>query len=646
MADLLETQVAPLADERSTPSRVATTPSDWIRTVGMAGGIFFLVGIVLWLWNVVELSAAASTTTTEPRFRWMVIRLWLALGILAMLYHAVKDGTRTYRRLYGALAAGLTLTGMVLLTYFAVAQGIIQAAAVSGYPPDELLLRSRMWGGAAAGLVGLATWLVAMAPFVVAVSQALEGPAVTPLNYFGRLWSCARKDSVLLQLLAGGLALIGLLVAGAILLHMPLRDLALRIDKLSPENLLGYGLLPYGLFLCLLATPFGMILARQEDEAAWRHSVAYLIGFAGALTGLAGMGTLFTDLTPLGDLLAPYGLMLLFLSFIQLWAFISSVGPDSDIGYRTAQVVRLVGMGVFLAACGRSLYPSVAEWLERGDVPSYLVPNGFLLMVAGLIFAFFGYAATSDSKVIVLTRRELAAYFFSPIAYMVVGGVTLVAWLQFLQWVDVVQIASVEAVPEPIVRYFLFSFWSVIALIAVIPMLTMRLLSEEQRTGTMELLLTAPINEGTIVLAKFLAAWLMFLIAWSVWLVFALVLRVVGQESFDYRPLLSFYLGLAFMSAGFLAMGLFFSSLTKNQIIAYLLGLAGMALLLTPFFLIEDLRGAATTWADLWRYLSFVHHMMGYIQGRLELKYLTLYVSFAAFWLFLTVKVLEARKWR
>lgn len=645
MAELLETKLTPVVDERSTPSRVATAPSDLVRTVGLGGSVFFLVGLVLWLWNVVELSAA-STTPVEPRFRWLMIRLWLLLGVGAMLYHAVKDPTLRPRRLYGALAAAFSFCGLILITYLAVAQGVLNAAPVSGYPPDDLLFRARLLGASAAGAVAVIAWLLALAPFVALVNSALEGPPLTPLNYLGRLLVCLKKDSVLQQLFAGGLALAGLIVTAVLLLHMPLRELSLRIDKLAPENLLGYGLLPYGYLLCALGVPFAVIFSQQEEELPYRNAVAYLIGFSGALAGLAGVGTLVTDLTPLGDLLAPYGLSLLLLSFIQLWAFLTCVGPESDLGYRAAFVIRLVGMGLFLGACGRSLYPNVAEWLQRGDVPSYLVPNGFLLMFIGLIFAFFGFAATSDSKVIVLTRRELASYFYSPIAYMVIGGVTLVAWLQFLQWVEIVEIAGRQGVPEPIVRFILLSIFSVIALPAVVPMLTMRLLSEEQRTGTMEVLLTAPVNEGVIVFSKFLASWIMFLIAWSVWLIFPLVLRVVGQESFDYRPLLSFLLGLTFMSAGFLAMGLFFSSLTKNQIIAFLLGLAGMAVLIMPFFLIENVMGETAPRAELWRYFSFIHHQIEFMQGRVHLKYLTLYVSFAAFWLFLTVKVLEARKWR
>lgn len=645
MAELLETKTTPLADELSTPSRLATAPSDLVRTVGLGGSVFFLVGLVLWLWNVMELSAA-TTSPTEPRFRWIMIRLWLVLGVMAMLYHAVKEPTRSYRRLYGAFAAALSFCGLILVTYLAVAQGVLNAAPVAGYPPDDLLLRSRLLGGAAAAGVAVIAWLVALAPFVALVNMALEGPALAPLNYLGRLAACLRKDGVLQQLFAAGLALAGLIVAASLLLHMPLRELCLRIDKLSPENLLGYGLLPYGFLLSLIGVPFAIIFSQQEEESPYRDAVAYLLGFSGALAGLAGVGTLVTDLTPMGDLLAPYGLSLLMVSFIQLWAFMTCVGPDSDAGYRAAFLIRIIGLGLFLGACGRSLYPNIAEWLQRGDVPTYLVPNGFLLMLVGLIFAFFGYAATSDSKLIVLTRRELASYFYSPIAYMVIGGVTLVAWLQFLQWVDIVEIAGRQGVPEPIVRFILLSIFSVIALPAVVPMLTMRLLSEEQRTGTMEVLLTAPVNEGVIVLSKFLASWIMFLIAWSVWLIFPLVLRVVGQESFDYRPLLSFLLGLTFMSAGFLAMGLFFSSLTKNQIIAFLLGLAGMAVLIMPFFLIENVMGETAPRAELWRYFSFIHHQIEFMQGRVHLKHLTLYASFAAFWLFLTVKVLEARKWR
>jgi ABC-type transport system involved in multi-copper enzyme maturation permease subunit len=204
-------------------------------------------------------------------------------------------------------------------------------------------------------------------------------------------------------------------------------------------------------------------------------------------------------------------------------------------------------------------------------------------------------------------------------------------------------------IPEPIVKWYLFAFFPVLALVLAVPAVTMRLLSEEKRTGTLEVLLTAPVDEWSIVLSKFFAAWIFFMLTWLVWGVFPVVLRVMGREEFDYRPLLSFYLCMAFMTGGFISMGLFFSSLTRNQIIAFILGVAGMVGMTALAFVLWQMTDSPMTAGDnkvrLLRVLSYLHHMDEMIEGKVHLDYLLFHVSATVFWLFLTVKVLEARKW-
>jgi ABC-2 type transport system permease protein len=178
----------------------------------------------------------------------------------------------------------------------------------------------------------------------------------------------------------------------------------------------------------------------------------------------------------------------------------------------------------------------------------------------------------------------------------------------------------------------------------------MRLLSEEQRTGTLEVLLTAPVDEGPIVLSKFLAAFIFFMMIWLPWGLFLVALRVEGGQPFEYHPLLTFFIALACSGAGFLSMGLFFSSLTRNQIAAAILTFMGMVVLTGFFFGKEILRnragGSDSVWVSVLQHMSWIDLWWTSMEGMLAPRMLIFHVSAALFWLFLGVKVLESRKWR
>ncbi len=198
---------------------------------------------------------------------------------------------------------------------------------------------------------------------------------------------------------------------------------------------------------------------------------------------------------------------------------------------------------------------------------------------------------------------------------------------------------------EPIVAAYVLSFIPLIAQLFVVPVLTMRLLSEEKRSGTLEMLLTAPVNESTVLLSKFLAAWLFYLLTWVPTWLFLIALRAMGADEFDYRPVLSFFLALMGSGAGFVAMGLFFSSITRNQIIAAVFTFVGMTLFLLTAILTRQPGLQGTLWGDVFYYASFYDLWETSLEGVLAPRYLVFHVSVALFFLFLTDKVLEARKW-
>jgi ABC-type transport system involved in multi-copper enzyme maturation permease subunit len=400
---------------------------------------------------------------------------------------------------------------------------------------------------------------------------------------------------------------------------------------------------PYGLVSLVLGLCFVLAYSRNETEISWRHAAVNVVGVIGAVTALVGLSSVATDLVGLEEILLPHGLSFGVVGLILLWAFISLRGGDTDVGHRMAQALMTAGGVVILVALARSIFQT------------YMVPSGVLLLTLGFAYLAVGAGYASDIRLIVLTRRELTALFYSPIAYVVIASIALVAWGSFWWFLTETgllpptETARVQPVAEPILRYYFARIFPIICLIFTVPALTMRLLSEEKQSGTIEVLLTAPVGETAVVLSKFFGVLIFFMLTWSTWAFYPIALRIIGQESFDYRPLLSFYLGLTFMGAGFLSMGLFFSSLTRDQIIAQLLTFAGMILLTLNYLFVAmgEMEGAvpAPVVAVL-RYISYVHHLEEFVQGKVHLKYLLSHLSITVFWLFLTVKVLEARKWR
>jgi ABC-2 type transport system permease protein len=178
----------------------------------------------------------------------------------------------------------------------------------------------------------------------------------------------------------------------------------------------------------------------------------------------------------------------------------------------------------------------------------------------------------------------------------------------------------------------------------------MRCLSEERRTGTLEVLLTSPVNETAVVLSKFLATFLMYLIMWLPMIVFLVALRIGGGSEFDYRPVLSFGIALTATGAAFTAMGVFCSSVSSNQIISAVLAFAGMLILTMAFFLkfqfADTSEGGGNLPANILEHVSYIDFWFAAMEGKLMLRSLIFPLSMTAFFLFLNVKVLEARRWK
>ena len=180
-----------------------------------------------------------------------------------------------------------------------------------------------------------------------------------------------------------------------------------------------------------------------------------------------------------------------------------------------------------------------------------------------------------------------------------------------------------------------------VILLFVLPMITMRTYAEEKRSGTIELLLTAPLTDLQIIIGKFLGAMALYGAMLAVTLVHIGLLFAFGQP--EWRPVVTAYLGMLLLGGCFISLGLLISSLTKNQIVAGMITFA-VFLMLWVINWIASFTGP-TTQAVL-NYLSITEHLNDFTRGVLDTKHLVYYISFIAFSLFLTVRSVDSERWR
>ena len=232
---------------------------------------------------------------------------------------------------------------------------------------------------------------------------------------------------------------------------------------------------------------------------------------------------------------------------------------------------------------------------------------------------------------LVIARREILAYFISPIAYMVSAVFLLIAGYLF----SLILIQSQQATMEGLF------FNIMVVLIFVVPLLTMRLLSDEQKTGTIEILLTAPVRDWEVVVGKYLAAMGMFGVMLACTLYFPVILWRVGGSP-DWGPIMTGYLGLILLTSAMMAIGTLTSAVTENQIVAAVLGF-GILLLL---WLIEAAGNIATGSATVLSYLSMPAHYNDFARGAINLEDVVYYVSVTIGALFIATRMLETRRYR
>jgi ABC-2 type transport system permease protein len=249
------------------------------------------------------------------------------------------------------------------------------------------------------------------------------------------------------------------------------------------------------------------------------------------------------------------------------------------------------------------------------------------------------------SNALAIARKELTSYFASPIAYVVIGFFALMYGFFFYSLLLYFDRQSLQAAGQPVNvnEQFLRPVFlnATVIFLFVLPLVTMRTYSEEKRSGTIELLLTAPLTDLQIIIGKFLGAMGLYASMMALTLVHVGLLFAFGNP--EWRPVATTYLGMLLMGGCFVSVGLLISSLTKNQIVAGMVTF-GVFLMLWVINWIASFMGP--TAQQVLNYLSITDHLDDFTMGIIDTKHIVYYVSFITFGLFLTARSVDTERWR
>jgi gliding motility-associated transport system permease protein len=253
-------------------------------------------------------------------------------------------------------------------------------------------------------------------------------------------------------------------------------------------------------------------------------------------------------------------------------------------------------------------------------------------------------------NIMAIAQKELRSYFASPIAYITIGFFALLYGWFYVTLLNYfvrqsMQMGQFGGGPQSIninqvmIRNLTENL--LILVLFLMPMVTMRTYAEEKRSGTIELLLTSPLTDFEIIFGKFLGALALWGAMLAVSIIHLAILFVYGNP--EWKPILTAYVGLLLFGACFISVGLFISSLTKNQIVA---GMATFAVFLFLWVINWIGSFSGPTVSDLTNYLSIVDHFDDFGKGVIDTTHLIYYFSVIIFGLFLTAKSVETERWR
>ncbi len=250
-------------------------------------------------------------------------------------------------------------------------------------------------------------------------------------------------------------------------------------------------------------------------------------------------------------------------------------------------------------------------------------------------------------NILTIAGKELRGYFVSPMGWVVMGLFALIFGYFFVAHLDFFVQRSMQSamgggpvnVNQDMIRGVLSN--ASVLILFLLPMVTMRTYAEEKRSGTIELLLTAPVTDLQIVAGKFLGALGFYAALLAVTLLDVAILFIFGNP--EWKPVFTGYLGLFLMGGCFIAIGLFVSSTTKNQVVA---GAATFVVALLLWIISWLGSSFGPTTAAVLSYLSITEHFDDFSKGVIDTKHLIYYLSVIGFGLFLTVKSVDTERWR
>jgi ABC-2 type transport system permease protein len=246
-----------------------------------------------------------------------------------------------------------------------------------------------------------------------------------------------------------------------------------------------------------------------------------------------------------------------------------------------------------------------------------------------------------------LIRRELGGYFLSLTGYIILAAASFLMGLSFVVLLKALQ-QEPTSMPVTEMFYSTSSFWFILVLTT--PVITMRLFALEKFSGTFETLMTAPISDLQVVMAKFTAAMIFYMVMWLPLLGCVFAVRHFSGDvtPFDAGTLGATFLGILLLGGLFISLGCCASALTRSQVTAAMMGLAlGASLFLLGYLANQPPVQATSTWqTEALACFSFFEQMRDFSRGVVDTRSVVLFVSLTLFFLFLTLRIVESRRWK
>jgi ABC-2 type transport system permease protein len=244
-----------------------------------------------------------------------------------------------------------------------------------------------------------------------------------------------------------------------------------------------------------------------------------------------------------------------------------------------------------------------------------------------------------------LVRRELNGYFGSLSGYVMVGAVLFLLGLSFN---DILSKVGDDPMEGPITEEFFITFYFWLIFLLTAPVMTIRSFASEKSSGTYEALMTAPVGDGAVVLAKFTGALMFYVITWLPLLGYLWIVRSYSNEpsALDPRVVCTTFLGIFSIGAVYMALGCLASALTRSQVVAAMISYAmGLSLFLLSMRALTAVPPTGWT-VKVYSHIAMTQHLEQFARGIIDSRVLVYYFSLTVLFLFLTWKVVESRRWR